>query len=426
MTETRDESTGQFTPSSEGLYGREAELVEAGYTPMPDRAKPQEAAAFENARDAAEALNSPEQAEPTPVFYQQPETGEALNADLREGPVEAITVDQAARDLSTYRDANGDSAAKSIGTDFAAEVDKQRADAIKGDPKLAEHYGVEMPPESAAKPDDAKASENADNNKSGDEPAANDPFDSIEGLDPEVRKAVKLPQVRQFLEENTAETARMTQAYDHQIRTGNALFQGMIASVSPEMAQLPQDQWLPYIQHLQQSDPVRANIIIKALETGAQIEQRQQLQTAYQESVRQHQFQTYARTEDAKFRSMVGDRTPAETAEFGAEMIAYAGELGVTRDQLVHELQTNPLMRHSAFQKMIHDAVQHRMSQKASAKAVRAIPKGLPPVQRPGTSQPRGRSDSLEGLEAQLSKTEGDKQIRAAAALVNARRAARG
>jgi len=36
MTENRDDATGEFTPATEDLFGREHELVSAGYTVKKD------------------------------------------------------------------------------------------------------------------------------------------------------------------------------------------------------------------------------------------------------------------------------------------------------------------------------------------------------------------------------------------------------
>ena len=36
----RDETTGQFTPASDGLFGREAELADAGFKLMPESLSP--------------------------------------------------------------------------------------------------------------------------------------------------------------------------------------------------------------------------------------------------------------------------------------------------------------------------------------------------------------------------------------------------
>ena len=57
MSETRDETTGQFAPSNDGLFGRDLELAEAGFTPMPERLTPEpEEADTASPRAAADEL----------------------------------------------------------------------------------------------------------------------------------------------------------------------------------------------------------------------------------------------------------------------------------------------------------------------------------------------------------------------------------
>lgn len=59
-------------------------------------------------------------------------------------------------------------------------------------------------------------------------------------------------------------------------------------------------------------------------------------------------------------------------------------------------------MRHSAFQRMIYDAVQYRMAKAAPAKmAAKPVPK----VQKPGVSAPRGNGDAIGALSAKLTST---------------------
>ena len=105
------------------------------------------------------------------------------------------------------------------------------------------------------------------------------------------------------------------------------------------------------------------------------------------------------------------------------ELVSYVGKYGVSREALMQEASTNLLLHHPAFNAMAADAIKY---QRLMANA-RNIPSKVPPVQRPGTSQPRSRNaEGIEALEAQLSTARGEKQLRAAAALTAARRAARG
>jgi hypothetical protein len=196
MTENRNDA-GQFEASSDALYGRAAELAENGFKEMPEP-KPTEQDDIANPREAADQLvASRADAEPvTPIQYQ---TGEGERAD----PDEAVTLDRAARDLANHRASQVDSAAKSISSDFAAELDKMRADAIEAglDPK---ETGLDKVSPTAEVPEGTVANE-----KSGDEPAE----PGMEHLDQETRAALKIPQVRQAIEQEFAKAGQVQEAY---------------------------------------------------------------------------------------------------------------------------------------------------------------------------------------------------------------------
>src|SRR5437867_482709 len=114
----RDESTGQFTPSTEGLYGHEAELAEAGFRPMPETiVPPEQEEEYATPREAAEAMRAtPEEPEDV-IVYHDTTTGERLNSDPSEGPIEAITVERAAEDLTKWHSQSIDRGEKSISRD---------------------------------------------------------------------------------------------------------------------------------------------------------------------------------------------------------------------------------------------------------------------------------------------------------------------
>jgi hypothetical protein len=422
MSEERNDDNGQFTPSTEGLYGREYDLAQAGFKSMPDpeKAKPDE---FATPGDAAEALGAPEPKPIEAIIYYDKETGEPSD------PKEAVTVEQAARDLSAWHDQKAALDTKSISSDLAAEVDKMRADVLKQNPKLAEQYGIEPPAEEDADSDVKPAAETADNNKSGTEAADSfDAIDSIDGLHPETAKALKIPQVRQALEQEFSKAQQTTEAYSAGLANAHAYAQASFLEGFPELAGLPPEQIEQGLAMLAQVDPPRFQTAMNVLNRVHTIQTAHQQEQQRQAHVARENFNAYAKYQDSLFRSMVGDNAPAKMQEVGTEMVAYFSELGIGRDQLVHELQTNPLLRSAAGQKVVYDAVQARLSHKAATAARKSVPKDIPPVQRPGTSQPRNSrsAETIQALEAKISTTKGDKQLRAASAALAARRAARG
>lgn len=103
------------------------------------------------------------------------------------------------------------------------------------------------------------------------------------------------------------------------------------------------------------------------------------------------------------------------------EIIASARASGIEASELTHLLNTEPLMRNAAFQRMMYDAGKYRLMMKAKD-SVTTRP--LPPVQRPGSAASRGERENadLRTLNARLSST-GD--IKDAVALYHARKAIR-
>jgi hypothetical protein len=86
-------------------------------------------------------------------------------------------------------------------------------------------------------------------------------------------------------------------------------------------------------------------------------------------------------------------------------------------------LWSSKLGRSHKFQTILLDAVRFQDAKKSILEAPR---KALPPVQRPGVSQPNRGEATLRDLETKLDRSSGMmNQLKAAAALVNAKRAKR-
>jgi len=423
MSEDRDEATGQFTPSTDGLFGREAEEAAAGFRPMPLKAGPVEPEGGEelSARDAADELNAKrgvDQGEE--VFYQKTDTGERIPTD------ETVTAERAAADLAAYRNSKIESAAKSISGDFAAEIDKMRGEAIKANPEaLGKHYGIdpaladEVGGEKAdgAKEDVSRPAEEA-------EIAPDNAIDAVDGLDPETRKALKIPQVRQALEQHFAEVDQVREQYSASLQAGQQMMQATISALAPQLDGMPLEYWPQAIQQIAQVDPVRGQIVADTLTKWGAIQQAAQQSQQQRAHHEQQQFeatrQQYSRAADVA----LGNMTFAEKTEMAEELVAYVGEFGISREALMREAQTNLAIHHPAFQKMAADAISYRRLMNAP-KAV--LSRDVPPVVRPGASQHRSGNDvsgKLKGLEAQFASAEGDRAIRLAAQISQMKRSA--
>lgn len=414
-TEQRRDDAGQFAPS-EPLTGRAGLEHDAGFKAMP-ASEPEAEPEFKDAREAADASTGAEAAPLVEVFYQKTADGERIDGS------ETVTPERAAKDLTAYRKANADSAAKSISGDFAAEIDKMRADVIKGDPKVAEQLGVEVPPDADGKLPQA-------NKNSGDEAVADDPtaaaIDAMDNLAPETKQALKNPQIRAALEEEFGKAQQVQDSFGQALSTVQSWAQASFLESFPELSGLPAEQLEQGLAMLAQADPPRFNAAMNLLGRVQTIQAAQQQEQHRQAQIAHQNFEAYAKEQDAAFEAMVGKMTPAQHAEFGAELSAYAGELGVSQQQLVQLLQTEPVMRHAAFQKMVHDAIKYRQVQKTSRAAAK---RDVPPVMRPGTSSAVRRDDSasdIQALERKMSNATPTQQLKLAAQITGLKRAARG
>ncbi len=356
---------GQFTQSSEGLYGRDAELVDAGFKIMPDpNRKTGDDSLTENEVRDALAASQPDETPDEQIVYYDRDTLELSD------PKEAITIEQAARDLTAWDEQKADAAAKSISSEFAAEVDKLRGDAVEADPKLAEERGIV------------------------EKPATNPDEPSIDGLDPDLEKALKHPQVRQAIEQELNSANQSREAYTAGLEQSRVHALASLAEVVPHLAGLPPAQFEQGLDVLRQVDPPAFQQAMNILGRTNAIVQAQQQEQQRQAHVERQQIETWANQQDARLDTM-GVKFNKETVD---NVLAYAGELGISRKQLGDAMIAHPILRSAEVQKMMADAASYHAARKAPAKAA---PSSLPPVQRPGV--PRSRVESESDGERSLS-----------------------
>ncbi|RXG85345.1 hypothetical protein [Bradyrhizobium zhanjiangense] len=408
---------GQFT-SSEDQFGIKGVEIGQGYIPRPDPVKADAAPADEpeeydiNDEEQLRELAAKKygsEAELTKV--------EIFAADGSKAPDNlAQTVEQAANDLAHVHRAGAEEIEQAHLDRLAKEVDEARAERIKGDPKTAEHYGLDAA--------EVEANAKAAKDVSTSEEPSQSVETTVDGLDPEVAKALKLPQVRQAIEQELAQVDEAKQTYSKALNTAHLVSQEMIVELLPELRSFSQEHWADAIMALHQSDPARVSRAMGILERGAQIETAQADWQRYQAHEQRQQFENYAKAEDQRFEQMPewAQLGKAEQAKVSGAVVEYAGELGIDQQTLVNLMQTNPIMRNAAFQKMMVDAAQYRMLRKAPPKA---IPKAIPAVQKPGVAAPRGQA-SAQNIQALTSKLASSGSVEDAYALYQAKRRSKG
>jgi hypothetical protein len=169
----------------------------------------------------------------------------------------------------------------------------------------------------------------------------------------------------------------------------------------PEFATMSPEQWPTALAIIQQQDPAKFTRIQTYIARSNQLfAAQQQIQRAQAEATRR-EFTGYAKSEDAKFDVMIPKIAPEQRRAIEGEIMAGVKEAGLQPNEFFARYNSEPLLRNAHFQKMMFDAAQYRLLQKAPAKAV-ARP--LPPVLRPGTSQPISRAAAdVAALEKQFS-----------------------
>ena len=395
-----------------GLTGAAFELAQAGYTPMsdPDKKNEHEAIGSDAAslREAAEQRSTPREA--TVRQY----------IDHNDEPVaqrEAVTLERAARDYAAATSAERLLAENQTSGALAARVDAMRAEALAKDPDAAELFGFEMP--------EAKA-EKAEPGRSKSEMPIGAQFDAngtpaIEGLDPELAKALQHPQVAQAIEERLGEAEKVRQNYINGLAAAQQVAQMSILSQIPELIGLPPERVQGAFAEIARQDPARfARVQALVADTRQMFAQQQQEGQRQAEMARQN-FKAFAKSEDTRLETMLKDEPKATQRAVTAEIFASAKESGVQPAELIRLFNSEPLMRNAIFQRMMYDAGKYRLMTKARDTAAA---KALPPVQRPGmarTPAERNHAD-LRVLSAKLSSS-GD--IKDAVALYNARKSSR-
>ena len=138
-------------------------------------------------------------------------------------------------------------------------------------------------------------------------------------------------------------------------------------------------------------------------------------------------FTQFAKRQDELFIEKVPEFADAgKKAELQGKAVGALRDLGFDEAELAASWhgQKDLSLRDHRVQLLVRDAALWR---EAEQKAKAAVARPVPPVQRPGVSQPRGAAQDavIQGLNKQLENAKGVNALRTAAKLVAAKRAAR-
>ncbi|AMN43102.1 hypothetical protein [Rhodoplanes sp. Z2-YC6860] len=393
MDETHDQES----------YGQESVDRSLGYTPMPAAAAaPRPKPAFENAREAAAELvrerddDDPPAIERKYVHLDGDSAGEGIERN------KTVKLDRAAHDLSELRAAEA--------ADLDARINEMSAQAI--DQVRGEARGTA---EQIDRPAEVAATEQASE-------LAPQP-ETPPAIDPEIARALQNPKVRDALQAEVAGAEAARQQYTQAATEAAELAASALYGSFPELRGLNAQQIGGALQVIAAQNPARYE------QLRAQLAQTHQLYTASvqaqaaQQQRTAAQFQQFAAQNDAAMERFLKSEPPETVARVKQEIAAIAErDYGVGRDELTALLQSQPVMRTAAFQRMMYDAAKYRLALKSAAERA---PPPAPPVMRPGVARSPVAADDAHVLDAQAAFRNNPNPKTAAAVLVAKREARR-
>lgn len=181
------------------------------------------------------------------------------------------------------------------------------------------------------------------------------------------------------------------------------------------------------VKKLQTEDPFRFQAW-QVFQMDAQaVEQERRAAEQRQAAQKQTERDAYERDQNAKLHELIPEtQDPEKLQTLRSEAVTMlVDDYGFSESELGAAMQTDDgfrILNDARWQKLIADGLKLAKIQKAS-KAVAAKP--LPPVQRPGTVQPKAsQAQKIQALEKQINNASGNAAIRLAAELNRLRRSA--
>jgi hypothetical protein len=410
--------------SEDQTYGEASVESAQGYAPMADAYAPPEDkkktydgnnsdSIREAAKDLTEARAKAE-LEPTPRGYVQYGGDHHLEASPEN---ETISLERAADDLTRQRGFE-QAAAQSHDPDrMAAAVDSIRA----------AHPDRQLPPDLI--PQLQAAHEQATKQEQSQAQATEQPVEQPlqqpmqqpplpDGVDPEIAQALQNPKIRAALEAEVMAAENARQQFSQATLQASKLAAAAVLAQHPELASLSPQEMPHALAAIEKINPQKAAEIQSQLSRAKGLMDAH-LQVEQQRAVLQaQQLQAWVAQEDQKFSQATKHESPETMRKLSEAAVELAEEYGVSKAELLQLWNSQPLLRSSAMQRIFADAARFRIAQKGIAEKAH-VP--VPPVQRPGVSQPRG---DYAGVQAALKSFNADPSPKAAAALLMARRAA--
>jgi hypothetical protein len=327
---------------------------------------------------------------------------------------------QAAEALSNYRQQKAAAAAGAQDRDLKNAIDSARIETEILNPDAAKAYDFKHELKDAVEEFAAEMGVPVQAETPAPAPEQQQQRESVSGLEPDLAKVINHPQVVQMLE---GELGRYAQA----IQEAGQYAAASLVDALPELAQIGREAWPMAIELISKQGPERVqratNVINRAVQIGAEQQRLSEAHQARQTAQRQQEIEKWSRAEGAKYDQWAA-KEGLDLSRFAPEASKYIEtHLGMSRAQFSEALRDNPVLRASAFQQVLSDAVRYRQVMAAKQDLVS---RPLPPAVRPGAQAPGMSSNSnssrIAELTRQLNNASGQKALRIAAALTSERR----
>jgi hypothetical protein len=424
-----DNDIGQFreptpAPSTEeynapGKVGREAFH---GYKQLPRETEEKVYTGDEGVREAARDFASErgsERSEPAEEVAETPDDGGKY----------ALSVEDAAKQLSAKHRADDHAAAVEQLTSAQGEVDVARyllaaVNAGQISPETAKAIEAQVNAEMASgelQPQEQPAQAEAPQPESVEQPAPS-------GLSPKVAAALQDPEIRSALEQAIAPAEQARAQYTAATAELATAATAAVLAQFPELREYSIHQLPGVLDYMSKTDPARHAAILGSLNHAGAIQAAAKEAAARQAQMRNAQLSQWAAHENAAFEKMIeSEATPQRREAVKSEFQNFAKENNLTHQQIATIFAQNPVLQSAAFSRLVWDALSHRAA-KRSAMSNPASRNAVPTVQRPGTARTRSEiaESELGDLKSEFKKAKGNEQLRLAVKLHQAQRRARG
>jgi hypothetical protein len=310
---------------------------------------------------------------------------------------ETVTPERAAADLTAVREADIAAQSPMVG-EVQTAIDHVRDQYVQG------QLGIEQQQPEAQQT----------------QPQVEQP--QVEGVHPDVVAALQNENVRNALAAEVAQVEQARAAYAQQAHAAAQVSAASVLANFPELANVPNAHLQTAIAVIGQSNPQRAHAINEALARTQALYNASQQAQAQQRQMQDQQIHRYVQQQDEIFeKQILAKEDPATVARVRENIVDIAKkEFGVSKAELAQLWHSSPLVRSAPFQHMMYTAAKHALAERSIANK---LDRSVPPVVRPGVSQPHGSNDG--DVADALKKFNSDPTPKNAADLLIARRAAR-